>query len=161
MAQLNYDLYPGKAFDGLIADSGERNISSYSVDGYDLNYGRVVCFSDGNGTGVDVPLDAGKSVAGITVIAQKTNAVGEDQGIYKPDDAASVLTRGRVWVRLHDNSGASSAGGEVYAVTTTTANWDEAGKVSTVATDNLAVANARFLTAAQPGELAIVEINLP
>lgn len=138
-------LYPSNGIEGLTADSGLKNSMSYAV-AEDIIFGRAVVY-DGNK--VKYPDADTDKVAGIVQFEQN------EDGLILAGEAGSVLSKGRIYVKQIGVT-ASVVGGAVYI--------DVAGltgQVTTLATANIAVPNARFLTATAQNDLAIVELNLP
>lgn len=104
------------------------------------------------------------TVGSFAGIAVHTHAVEQNKGGinnlgYEPQSAMSLMRRGRVYVEVED---AVVKGGLPF-VRFVAAASEQLGAFRSDAdtSDAVALPNARFVTSAGAGELAIVEINLP
>ena len=171
MAQTDASTY-GFALDGAQAgqkvDLGYDHVESFAAEGA-VFFGAGVVHGTAPEKQVAVPADDSGIFAGVALF-DHSQVQGIDMAAaaggqystgaeYRDTDTVSVMRRGRVWVEVT----AEVAAGETAYVDVITAEED--GKWTNVAddgagTDNLATGGV-FRSAADAGDLAIVEINLP
>ena len=166
MAQTDASTY-GFALDGAQAgqkvDLGYDHLESFAAEGA-VFFGAGVVHGTAPEKQVAVPTDDAGILAGVALFTH-SQVQGLDMAAaaggqysagaeYRDTDTVSVMRRGRVWVEV---TAEVAAGDDAYVDVT---SEGEEGKFTDVALDNLATGGV-FRSAADAGELAIVEINLP
>lgn len=155
MAQLSYDLYQNAAFAGMLADSRENDILSYSAEGA-ISFARpVVLGTDKARQVVNVGTGAGQGalVFGVAVATQAVEQTSAGVVQYADKTTVSVLRRGAIWVTTQDAVVAGAVANLHLASGTFT---DEAVAAGIEAFGQLSV---RFLTGTTGAGLAIVDVQ--
>lgn len=135
----NYGFSYGNAQAGQIADASIRVIDSYPYGNYNVNldFG-IAVYLNGNSLAIATSADP---VIGISVFSHN-----HPSGYYSPYDAVSVLTKGRVYVRVSVDVGYLEL-----------AYIDLIGQYTNVAAGNKLV--GMFLTSAVANDLSALEFN--
>lgn len=151
MSQTNYQVNFDKAFEGLLADAKHESISRI-VEGSGVLFGKAVKQGTNDGQAVALSANTDKVLG---VVVHKHIEKGE----LLEKDSISVLRRGRIYVKVEE---AVVAGDPVF-VRAVVAGAEEAGsfRKSADSTDTIDLTSvAEFLTSAEAGEFAVVDINL-
>jgi hypothetical protein len=161
MIQSSYVFEPAVAVEGMIADSGVRDVLSRLLESATADAGHFVV----KGTATDqaklpgVATDVTNLLLGVLVFQPMQEATGTANR-FVATDAVAVMRRGRIWVKV---AGTAIADGAVPFVFHSGA---DAGKVSGAAgagPDATIVpeGSVRCLKGAAPGGLALLDLNLP
>lgn len=157
MAQLNYDLYFRKYVAGLIADCRPYTVETH-IASEDILYGLGVVRDqsplDSQYTHVKIPDAGGQVFRGVAIMTWSKQQDASGDGKYVAKDPVNVLRKGVAVVPVNANV---SIDNDVYLVHT----GADAGKFRNDGTDADLVPTGVFKTAANTGELAVIEINLP
>ena len=164
MSQTNgYEFTLDKAQAGQKAGLDFDHVESFAAEGA-VPFGRGVVHGTNPEKQVAVPADDTGIFAGISVFTHsREQTLNQDATMgeqfsggaqYRDKDTVSTLRKGRIYVLV---TAAVEAGEDAYVDVLTEG---EEGKFTNVDTDNLATGGV-FRSAADEGELAIVEVNLP
>ncbi len=143
---------------GQIADIGPTDIMTHiNEHGGVIPFGAFV--TKGSGEGLAVLPDATGEVTGLAGlgVTVRSHTQPQDAG-YADEDVMPVMKKGRVWVPVEDAVVAESAAfvrfvaGEGEALGAFRSDAD--------GTDAVALPNAKFVTDAAAGELAMLDLNL-
>lgn len=166
MSQTAYLGTMSPAYEGghaqLISVRSGRNNSGANVP-----VGRAVVFDAGGGTtelAFKLPSLVGDTVLGVLIADQTIpqNAVIANGGVVD-DGMGSIVAHGEVWVSVEQAVTPASPVFTRYTLAGATGTNPALGKFRTDADTAKAVAvtNARFLTSAAAGGLALLQINIP
>ena len=164
MSQTNgYEFTLDKAQAGQKAGLDFDHVESFAAEGA-VPFGRGVIHGTNPEKQVAVPADALGTFAGVSVFTHsREQTLNQDASMgeqfsggaqYRDKDTVSTLRKGRIYVLV---TAAVEAGEDAYVDVLTEG---EEGKFTNVDVDNLATGGV-FRSAADEGELAIVEVNLP
>lgn len=152
MAQLNYNLYQGAAYAGLLYDiEWHRIVSACAEDA--IPFGRAVI--PGTDAEKQVKLPSGdvaqvfRGIAAATWAQEQVSGVGQ----YSDTDAVNIMKQGVIWVEVNQNVLVDEAA--FFNITGGTFRKDVNGGLAE------AVPTGVFRSSANSGELALLEINLP
>jgi hypothetical protein len=133
---------------GLIANMELSNRVSATVEGAEVGFGKVVKIGSADGK-TAAATAANDKVLGVTVYDHSVSA--ETPNGFAVDESALILEKGVIWV----TAGATvAAGADVYMIV----GGANAGKFTSVATDNLKVNSAKFASSGAAD--ALVKIRL-
>ncbi len=134
------------AFEGMIANTEPNVLISRTVEGAAIGFGKVVK-QGADDNGVAAATDAADVYRGITTRDQSVDPALVDQ--YAVGEAATIITKGVVWVK----AGATvAAGAAVYMI-------DADGRFTSSASGNLPIPNAVFDSSGAADELVRVRLN--
>ena len=164
MSQTNgYEFTLDKAQAGQKAGLDFDHVESFAAEGA-VPFGRGVVHGTNPEKQVAVPADDTGTFAGISVFTHsREQTLNQDATMgeqfsggaqYRDKDTVSTLRKGRIYALV---TAAVEAGEDAYVDVLTEG---EEGKFTNVDTDNLATGGV-FRSAADEGELAILEVNLP
>lgn len=155
MAQLSYNLYQAQAFAGMLGDSRENDILSYSAEGA-VAFGKPVVTGTNKerqrapvGTGVG----QGALVNGFAVASHTVEQTSAGVAQYNDKVTVPVLRRGAIWVNTQDAVVADSVANLHLATGTLT---DAAVGAGVEAFGQMLV---RFLTGTTGAGLALVDVQ--
>ena len=158
-----YNFTLDKAQAGQKAGLDFDHVESFAAEGA-VPFGRGVVHGTNPEKQVTVPEDATGVFAGVSVFTHsREQTLNQDASMgaqfsggaqYRDTDTVSTLRKGRIYVLVTE---AVEPGEDAYVDVTTEG---EEGKFTNVDADNLATGGV-FRSAADEGELAIVEVNLP
>lgn len=154
----------GKAYAGMLADSGHTDKYSYTAE-TNLRYGAGVQLSAAGDPEREVELYASPalSVRGVVIREQVREAqlpalaglFGAGETYYVPaTHTASILLKGRIYVTV-DEDVTAGQGAWCKKSTSVLGGW----AASNVGADYAQVTGAMFVTTAASGELAILELS--
>lgn len=160
MSQTTYNVEPGLAIQGMLGDfdaSVKSSLSRANEEASSVEFGRPAVTGTDAETQFLLPSAAAQPFLGITVFQQATEDVTDD-GIAT-DETAELLTRGRIWVKVFE---AIAVGEDVYYQHTANlgavpGDWRNDADSANASQ----LTQARWLTGADAGELALLEINVP
>ncbi|BBO74407.1 hypothetical protein DSCW_18240 [Desulfosarcina widdelii] len=143
---------------GQIADIGPSDIITYTNEhGDTVPFGVFV--TKGSGEGLAVLPDATGEVTGLVGlgVVVRSHTQPQDEG-YADGDVMPVIKKGRVWVPVEDEVTAESAAFVRFVA----GAGEQLGAFRSDAdgTDAVALPNAKFVTDAAAGELALLDLNL-
>lgn len=153
MAQLTYDLQTEVAVAGMQADMNPSEINSYNAT-VALDFGLMVSKVAGDDDGAELPTASTADMIGVTV-----RDLTKVSGDYQIGDAASVMKKGKVYVKVEEAVTpdddvfvrfANGAGGTVKGIFRTDADTATAVQVT----------NAKFMTSADAGGVAVIDLSL-
>lgn len=153
--QTSYSLYMAAAFPGMLADMFHADFVS-KVSAEDIPFGRLLS----RGTGDDVvklPASAGDitgGAIGISVHTHKEPVAGVAQYVAK--ETIPVLKKGRIWVQVED---AVADGGDVHVRYVAGTGVVGGFLGAAVSSETAILPNAKYVTSASAGGLAVVEIH--
>lgn len=156
--QTSYSLDMGNGLAGLKYDIGNASTLSYTADA-EINFGSaVVAGSDENH--VKLPAASSDKFLGIALRTQAMIPNADGSSSYKAKDAVSVLSQGRVYVKVEE---AVAAGDSVFVRYASGVGGSVPGLFRNDADTSTAfeLTRARFIAGADAGGLAVIEINLP
>lgn len=157
--QTSVNEYMEKGLAGQLADVGNADIvTRANAYGDTIPFGVFV--TKGTNEGEAVPPEATGEVTGLVGlgVVVRSHTQPQDEG-YADGDPMPVLKRGRVWVPVEDAVTAESAAFVRFVA----AGAEQLGAFRSDAdgTDAVALPGAKFVTDADAGELALLDINLP
>lgn len=150
IAHDTFNQYALTHYPGQLEDRGMADVVSRVAQGSDIGYGLGVIDTDVR----SAKLPTGAEVStGITVreTVRDNDAGTNPAPIYDQDHEMSVLRVGRIWVETVDGA---AVGDSVYVVPDTGAITNTAGGGT-----NIQLPNAAFKSAANAGEMALVQLN--
>lgn len=165
--QLDYSHSPAKGFPGMLADSGPRQVTSKVNPAVAIPFGTAVA----KGTDDDhvkLPTTAAEVTASIGIAIQDPVTEQDSSftlATYAINSSVNVLRKGRAWVTVEE----AVTSGDTPYVRWANGNGGKTQKgafrksvdqVSSADTATI-LPNAKYITSASAGELAIVEINTP
>ncbi len=153
MSQLNYNVNMDVAFEGMLADSGKIDALSKITEGASLEFGLGCALGTSD-----------NQVAPLAAIADKFAGVvihrHREEGELGDKVSVSVLRKGRIYVKVEE----AVVKGDPAFVRAVAAGAERAGafRKSADGTDTIDLTGkAEFVTSADAGELAVLDINLP
>jgi len=152
MSQTNYQVNFDKAFEGMLGDANHMDALSRVIEGANVLFGKAVTFGT-NDNQCKALSAISEKVAGIVIHKHI------EEGELLEKDAVSLLRKGRIYVKVEE---AVSPGDAVF-VRAVVAGAEEAGsfRASADSTDCIDISSkAEYLTSAEAGEFALVDINL-
>ncbi len=143
---------------GQIADIGKSDVLTYANEQGDIiPFGSFV--TKGSGEGLAVLPDATGEVTGLVGlgVVARSHTQPQDEG-YADKDVMPVVKKGRVWVPVEDAVEAESAAFVRFVAE----GAEQLGAFRSDAdgTDAVALPNAKFVTDAEAGEVALLDLNL-
>lgn len=158
MAQLNYEFDMEIGQPGLLFDIGHSSVLTYRAE-ENIPFGLGLV----KGTGSEdakLPEDDAGVFVGISIRTQAVEQDASGEAFYAEKSAVSVLTRGRIYVKVEQDV---ALGDPVFLRFEVGAPGTAVGQFRKNADTDKAylIEGARFVRAAQAGGLAVVEINLP
>lgn len=152
MSQTNYQVNFDKAFEGMLGDANHMDALSRVIEGAGVLFGKAVTFGTND-----------NQCKALSAITNKVMGVvihkHVEEGVLAAKEAVSLLRKGRIYVKVEE---AVSPGDAVF-VRAVAAGAEEAGsfRASADSTDCIDIsANAEYLSSAEAGEFALVDINL-
>lgn len=152
MSQLNYDVNFEKAFEGMLGDVNNMDALSRVIEGSNVLFGKAVTFGT-NDNQCKALSAISEKVAGVVIHKHV------EEGILLEKEAVSLLRKGRIYVKVEE---AVSPGDQVH-VRAVVSGQEEAGsfRASADGTDTINISSkAEYLSSAEAGEFALVDINL-
>lgn len=153
MTQLSYTLQTEVAVAGMQADLNPSEINSYNATEA-MDFGLMVAKVAGDDDGIALPTGASDVLVGGTV-----RDLTKVSGDYQLGDTAGIMKKGKLYFKVEvavtpDDDVfvrfASGSGGTTLGILRTDADTATAVQVT----------NARFMTSADAGGFAVVDLNL-
>ena len=139
-----------KAVEGLLFDLSPYTAGTYSNPNDAIQYGRAVARIPENENGIKPPDASDSSILGVSVKATPT-----ENATYPAKSAVSVLRKGRIWVKVEEDVSPDDPVYVKYVGDLGTFRKSDPGS------EALQLQDAAWLTKADAGELAVLELNLP
>jgi hypothetical protein len=158
MSQTSYSINQDAALEGQLADSGIKDVMSYTAE-EDLKFGRAVLQGTADGQCL-LPAGNITGLLGVAIHQHKEQGlVGSQDAKYLEGDSVNVLKKGRMWVKVEE---AVVAQDPVYVRHTTGGGGTELGAFRKSADTSTAavVSGMKYLTSADAAALALIEVDV-
>jgi len=161
MSQTSYDMDMQVGINGMIADSSPHKLVTMFNPVDEIPFGRVVAKASGVESGIELPDSSGAVLVGVAhrdMTVEQEAATADDA--YPINSDVAVGKRGHYYVLVDS---AVTPDSSVFVRHTANGAKDKLGvcRANNDGGNALAFSNAKFLTSAADGGIAILDVNLP
>lgn len=160
MSQTSYNINQPEAFAGMKGEAVFDQVESFAVEpAAGIRFGLAVKPGTDPNKQVDI-VDAGATIRGITVHQHVEKALDTGDALYKQEQTAGIMRKGKIWMRVSGTAPAVDA--VVYAMVDTAADAGFAAAAAGANNILIPTAIARKQSTDPDGnDIVLVEINLP